>query len=126
MNLEKRSNYSENKELTDRYISIIREDTSELKQLISIMKGEIHEIRNIIIGENNNSEKQTIIKKEDINKICGQPVTIKGLEHIIHIDNIHSNTLYSPILLNDKRIATCSDDKLFVCCQLIMKRKLGT
>ena len=111
LNLEERNNYSKNKELTDRYISIIREDTNELKQLISIMKGEIYEIRNVVVGENNNSEKQTIIKKEDINKICGQPVTIKGLEHIIHIDKIHSSTLYSPTALNDKRIATCSDDK---------------
>ena len=40
----------------------------------------------------------------------GQPSIIQGLQHEIQINNIHSNSLYSPLILSDKRIATCSSD----------------
>ena len=109
-NLNEKLKQTNDQQLSEQYVSIIKEDTNELKQLISIMKGEIHDIRNIIVGQTKEA-KTTAISKEQLQKICGQPVTIKGLEHIIHIDKIHSSTLCSPIVLNDKRIATCSNDK---------------
>ena len=62
-------------------IASIKEDTLELKRVISIIKGEVHDIKNILIEK-----------------------PIKELQHEVHVDKIHTNTIYFILELTDKRI----------------------
>ena len=69
-------------------IASIKEDTQELKRLISTIKGEVHDIwKHLIIGE-----------------------PIEELQHDIHVDKIHSDSICFILELTDKRIATCGCD----------------
>ena len=69
-------------------IASIKEDTQELKRVISIIKGEVHDIKRHLIGE-----------------------PIRALQHDVHVDKIHTNSIFFILELTDKRIATCSSDK---------------
>ena len=66
----------------------IKEYTQEFKELISNIKEEVHEI------------KKTLL-----------PYSIQGLEHEIHVEKLHTDTIQCLMELKDKRIATCSNDQ---------------
>ena len=64
----------------------IKEDTQQLKTLMSTVKGEVHNIHNLMNGK------------------------IKGFKEEIHVEKIHTKDIYCIIELKDERIATCGDD----------------
>ena len=98
-------------EHNDKY-TLQKNDNQEIKTILSIIKGEVHTILNTMLGKVTSSPSEQIqFKNKNNNKIVEQPSIIQGLEHVIQINNIHSSNLYSPLLLTDKRIATCSADK---------------
>ena len=99
-------NLKDNKE-----IASIKEDTQELKKLISIIKGEVHEVRNTLLGKVQHSDEHNQLSKGEIQKICGQPSAIQGLQHDVHVDKIHTSDICFLMELNDKRIVTCGGDK---------------
>ena len=68
-------------------IASIKEDTQELKRVISIIKGEVHDIWKHLIEK-----------------------PIKELQHVVHVDKIHTRCIYYILELTDTRIATCSYD----------------
>ena len=98
-------NLTDNKEIVS-----IKEDTKELKKLISIINGEVHEVKNILLGKVSHSDEHHQLSKGEIQKICRQPSSIQGLQHDIHVDNIHTNTIRFLLELKDKRIASCGED----------------
>ena len=77
-------------------IKSIREDTTNMKQLISTMHSDINDIKELLLNK--------------LDKPITNPLPIKTLQHKIHINNLHSSDIYCPIALTDKRIATCSYD----------------
>ena len=74
--------FSNNKE-----IASIKEDTQELKRLISTIKGEVHDIKKHLIGE-----------------------PIKELQDDVHVDKLHTSDIFFILELTDTRIATCAGD----------------
>ena len=99
-------NLKDNKEIASN-----KEDTQELKKLMSIIKGEVHDIRNTLLWNLSHSDEHELLSKGDIQKICGQPSLIQGIQHDVHVEKIHTNGVWFIMELKDKRIATCGYDK---------------
>ena len=73
--------------LTHKEILSIKEDTYELRTLISIIKEEVHDIRKSLL-----------------------PSQIKGFQRDIKVEDTHKNYITFLMELKDTRIATCSYD----------------
>ena len=56
------------------------------------------------------SDEHNQPSKEEIQQINGERNIIKGIQYDIDVDKIHTSWIYFILELNDKRIATCSDD----------------
>ena len=97
-------------EVNNKEIASIKEDIQELKKLISIINGEVHEVKNILLGKASHSDEYHQLSKGEIQKICGQSSSVQGLQHDIHVDNIHTNNIRFLLELKDKRIASCGED----------------
>ena len=78
-------------ETRNKEIPLIKEDTKELKTLISTVKGDVHDI------------KKTLMQ-----------YSIQGLEHKVHVEQIHLLPTQCLIELKDKRIATCGDNSISI------------
>ena len=76
INLHNKLKQINNQQLSEQYVNIIKEETNELKQLISIMKGEIHDIKNVLVGQPKERETTTI-SKEQLQKKCENQLQLK-------------------------------------------------
>ena len=110
-------------QVNNKEIASIKEDTKELKKLISIINGEVHEVKNILLGKVSHSDEHHQLSKGEIQKICRQPSSIQGLQHDIHVDNIHTNAIRFLLELKDKRIASCGQDQLISIVSLDFQTK---
>lgn len=106
------------------YISL-KKDNQELKELISLIKKEILEIKQSILDKKQLQlkEKNPPNKKED-QKVNNQCCIIQGLQHELQIEKIHSSTLNSFLLLRDKRIVTCSSDNSISVISIDFNKKI--
>ena len=84
------------------------EDFSEIKIVKSNTETLIKMFSQFYEQTKNNNKKQKIEKEAVISDV--QPTIINRLDQIIHIGNICSGTVYSPIELKDKRIAIGGGD----------------
>ena len=111
--LKSKITIEDNNILTNKIISALGnvQNNQELIKLVSIVKDEVHKLSEIILGrDQHNLEDTKQLSDGHIKKLLNQSVSIQRLQHEIHLENIFSNTLYSPIELKDKRIACCSFD----------------
>ena len=84
---------------------LIKSSNAIFETLLNV-KGEIHDIRKTFFGEEKDIEDiQNNIHKILMNKIK-QRLAIETFEYEMHVENIHSGNLFSPLLLSDKRIVT--------------------
>lgn len=77
-------------------IKSIKEDTTNMKHLISTMQSDINDIKQLLLNK--------------LDKPITNALPIKTIQNKVHINNLHSSDIYCPIALTDKRIATCSYD----------------
>ena len=111
--LKSKITIEDNNTFTKKIISALGnvQNNKELIKLVSIVKDEVHKLSEIVLGrDQHNLENTKQLSEGNIKKLLNQSVSIQGLQHEIHLENIFSNNLYSPIELKDKRIACCSYD----------------
>ena len=80
--------------------------TNEIFKILLDVKGEVNDIRKTFFGEEKDiKDIQNNIHKILMNKIK-QRTAIESFEHEMSVANMHSASIFSPLVLSDKRIVT--------------------
>lgn len=77
---------------------------------VSLIKSNTDKILDLLLNGNINIDVDSNNQPQITTEQLGKALPIKGLQHEIHLDNIHSNSIYTLIQLADKRIATGGKD----------------